>query len=445
MPSLFETIRSTLKASPAYPGGEGSGIVIVAGGKFLASAYIAIRHLRRHGCRLPIQVWHLGPDEIPDFWRELTADLQVTAVDALRAPGASDFRRLGGWECKIHAIVACPFQRVLLLDADNIPLRDPTFLFEHESVRRHGHIFWPDFYYKPGEKYSIRETAWRELGLPPRAGQEIDSGQIAIDRQACWRQLQATRALNALSDQCYGRLTWGDKDTFTLGWLLTGQTSHVVPIRPRFIEQEAASAFWQYWTDGKPLFQHQRKWFDPPERIAPQLLKDELLKEQSLAYLREFWAAAESAGFRMIQPTQPAATNRKVSAVPTPSTPAVSGSQWQRMGTRAFQQGDHERAIACFQQAVALEPANAAFRVDIAAALSKADRPSQALPHLLHALRQQGRLPEIHNNLGAVLEQVGRHSEAASAYHNAVALRPDYLQAKLNLGRALRKAGDSGA
>jgi hypothetical protein len=37
---------------------------------------------------------------------------------------------LGGWQLKPYSIVHCPFREVLFLDADNVPLRDPTFLFE---------------------------------------------------------------------------------------------------------------------------------------------------------------------------------------------------------------------------------------------------------------------------------------------------------------------------
>jgi hypothetical protein len=48
---------------PAY---SGAGIVIPAGGlRYLVNAWVCVRMLRRHGCRLPVQLWHLGPQEMP--------------------------------------------------------------------------------------------------------------------------------------------------------------------------------------------------------------------------------------------------------------------------------------------------------------------------------------------------------------------------------------------
>src|SRR5882724_4019955 len=110
--SISIIVKETIREEHRYPGGKGRGIVVVGGGRYLASAYLCLRHLRDRGCSLPVQLWHLGPAEIPDFWVRLARPLDVSMVDALRALGARDFRRLGGWECKIHAIAGCPFEEV---------------------------------------------------------------------------------------------------------------------------------------------------------------------------------------------------------------------------------------------------------------------------------------------------------------------------------------------
>src|SRR5579859_2117285 len=177
-------------------GGSGRGIVIVGGGRYLPSAFIALSHLRRVGCRLPAQLWYLGDDELAPCWSRLARHLDVTAVDAKSVPGAEDFEHLGGWECKVHAIFGCSFEQVLLIDADNIPLTDPGFVFDSPQFARYGQMFWPDFLYTPGHQYAVRQRAWTDLGISGAAGIELESGQIAIDRRRCWRQLQVCRALN---------------------------------------------------------------------------------------------------------------------------------------------------------------------------------------------------------------------------------------------------------
>ena len=62
---------------------SGRGIVICAGGlRYFTNAYVSASVLRRHGCTLPIQFWHLGPAEMTDEMRQLVAHLDVTTVDA---------------------------------------------------------------------------------------------------------------------------------------------------------------------------------------------------------------------------------------------------------------------------------------------------------------------------------------------------------------------------
>lgn len=350
---LADRISAALKRPDTLPSGHGRGVVIVGGGEYLASAYIAIRHLRRTGCRLPVQLWYLGRQEIPPFWRELTDRLGVESVDAFSVKGAEDFDGLQGWQCKVHALAACPFAQVLLLDADNIPLRDPTFLFDSEPFTQYGQIFWPDFRYGSHHQYAIRERAWRELGLDPQRGVELESGQLLIDRKRCWRELQVCRAMNVHSRQVYGRWTWGDKDTFTLAWLLTGRRYFSIPLRPKFIEQARSSVLWQYWIEGGELFQHQRKWVGTPEEIRPQLLGKEQFKEESLRYLQEFWEAAKQSSWK---PTPRHDEPVHIALKQTSGTGNMSATELANQARAALQQGDVLEATRLFERAVQLEP-----------------------------------------------------------------------------------------
>lgn len=49
--------------------------------------------------------------------------------------------------------------------------------------------------------------------------------------------------------------------------------------------------------------------------------------------------------------------------------------------------------------------------------------------------------PEIHNNLGTALDQVGRLTEAVACFRSAVALDPSYVRPRVNLGKVLRLQG----
>lgn len=45
---------------------------------------------------------------------------------------------------KIHVA----HREVLLLDCDNIPVRDPSYLFSNPDYQQYGNLFWPDFWAK---------------------------------------------------------------------------------------------------------------------------------------------------------------------------------------------------------------------------------------------------------------------------------------------------------
>lgn len=280
----------TAASEPArFAIGEGRGIVIVGGGRYLPSAYILIRHLREHGCTLPIQLWHLGPSEIIDAWFTLAGALDVETIDATPWLQLAGFLRFGGWEAKIAAIIGCRFQQVLLIDADNIPLFDPSFVFESEQFLHFGQVFWPDFPYDAGSSFAIRPAAWKMLGMAPLIGAELESGQLVVDKAKCWREIQVAVVMNANSERFYRRFTWGDKDTYVLAWRLTKRPYYTVPLRPAYIDRTSALILWQHWHDGRRMFQHQRKWFEAPDETTGQMMDDELLKEESLAYHRDYW------------------------------------------------------------------------------------------------------------------------------------------------------------
>jgi len=49
---------------------------------------------------------------------------------------------------KALAILLSRFSHVLLLDADNFPVKDPSFLFDLPAYTETGALFWPDFWYR---------------------------------------------------------------------------------------------------------------------------------------------------------------------------------------------------------------------------------------------------------------------------------------------------------
>ncbi|HVX81342.1 MAG TPA: hypothetical protein VHB23_08185, partial [Devosiaceae bacterium] len=111
---------------------SGRGIVIAAGGATVfTNAYVLVSVLRDTlGCALPIEVWHLGAAEMSPSMAALLGELGATVVDAGPLVAETGASVRDGWQLKPFAMLHSRFAEVLLLDADQVPIRDPAICFE---------------------------------------------------------------------------------------------------------------------------------------------------------------------------------------------------------------------------------------------------------------------------------------------------------------------------
>ena len=249
-------IADRLETIEPYPRGrfQGRGIVVCAGGaRMFLNAYVLIRILRETlRSALPIQLWHLGPQELSTVMRALIDDLDVEPVDAFAVREKHPAAIADGWQLKPYAVLHSRFEEVLLLDADQVPVRDPAELFDWPQYEEAGALFWPDIVDLVPDN-----PVWRLCGLEPRCCPSLESGQVVIQKQRYWRALNLVAFLNEHADTFY-QLVYGDKDTFLIGGLLANTTFSVVPYRP-FVDSRCLV---QRDFAGAPLFQHRTgsKW-----------------------------------------------------------------------------------------------------------------------------------------------------------------------------------------
>jgi hypothetical protein len=242
---------------PNYPDHfDGCGIVICAGGiKYNPCAWVLVRLLRHLGCQLPIEIWHAGNIECDPQWTALISRYDVVCRDALKTREQHPHPRLRGWPIKPYAILHSRFEEILFLDADNVPVKDPTFLFECQRYDETGAVFWPDI------EQSITppdSPLWQLFGVPYQAGPDQESGQILINKSRCWKALNLCNWYNEHADFYY-RHVYGDKDTFRFAWQRLGQPISWIPTR---VSLEMPHTLLQHDFAGNVLFQHRfgHKW-----------------------------------------------------------------------------------------------------------------------------------------------------------------------------------------
>eukprot|EP00873_Tetraselmis_striata_P020600 jgi/Tetstr1/440864/TSEL_029137.t1 len=163
---------------PPEPGSR--GIVIAVSDGLLISAYAVVRLLRAHGCKLPIDLWAF-PDELTEASREALKELTLV----LR----------------------------------QLPVRDPTYLFDSHEFLEAGTIFWPDFWNPGNSIFGVTRHShvWELLGVPFVDMFEQESGQLLVNRARHVAPLHLMMYY-AKPDKLLWRwkLVWGDKDLFRL-------------------------------------------------------------------------------------------------------------------------------------------------------------------------------------------------------------------------------------
>jgi hypothetical protein len=256
-----------LQSVPAYPTGrfDGSGIVMLAGGpRFFTSAWVGLWVLRRVlNCRLPVQVWYLGAGEMSASMIRILEELDVECVDALEVQRTYPTSAMGGWELKPYVMLHSRFEELIYIDADVVPLADPSYLFQSSEYRESGAIFRPGMDTLPAE-----HPIWEICRVAYREEPDFESGQLVLDKERCWRALHLALHLNEESDFYY-RYVNGDKETFHLAWRMLDQPYGMPSKRPAWVtglinpdDTNFADVLIQHDFAGTPIFQHRTgaKW-----------------------------------------------------------------------------------------------------------------------------------------------------------------------------------------
>ena len=201
---------------------KGRGIVMSVGGiKYFTDAWVSINMLREIGCKLPIEVWYKG-NELSAECIKSFAKLKVICKDF------NDYDKsfLEGYMFKPAAILYSQFKDVVFIDADNICLSDPEKLLDSEIYKETGAVFWQDFWHTP-----VENPIWDLMKVNFRQMKEQESGQMLINKETCWRELNLCMQLNRMNNIFY-KILLGDKDTFRFAWLSLGKDFYYISKEP---------------------------------------------------------------------------------------------------------------------------------------------------------------------------------------------------------------------
>lgn len=196
------------------------GIVTTAGNADTTARLLTLlRVLRKdYEVRLPVEVWTF-PGELVHGSQQYVEIEQLGGTIHVVPEEYHLVKDTGAWknfQIKGLAIALSKYQELLYLDSDNIPLRDPTYLFDTHSYTKEGSgkaVFWPDL-----SRDHVDNAVWRIMGTPCTMDDfTFESGQIVIDKTGNDGLNLAALHLAAymqIENQFWFKLCGGDKDTF---------------------------------------------------------------------------------------------------------------------------------------------------------------------------------------------------------------------------------------
>ncbi|KAI1637745.1 glycosyltransferase family 71 protein [Biscogniauxia mediterranea] len=259
----------------------GRGIVLTAGDNQAPWLLTTIYSFRQLGCTLPIEVMYLGESDLGEDYRsDLEALPGVTTRD-ISAMVNDEGWKLAGWAVKPFAILLSSFREVIFIDADSLFFRDPAVLFEDPEYRRTGALFFRDRVFEPGSKKDflkqimprpVPKLAKQSPWWTGESSHAQESGVVVVDK---WRHFMALLLVCRFNgsdrdkrndiDGIYN-LMYGDKETFWIGFLLSGDESYafhggatgsmgiVEPPKKETEDDEGKEELVHFGLDGRPLW-----------------------------------------------------------------------------------------------------------------------------------------------------------------------------------------------
>lgn len=240
---------------------KGTGVVYVAGKRYMPTMLVSLQMLRRYSPHIPVEVIMGSREEYePELCERVLPELGAKCLileDILGKDFMLDFD-IHGYQVKTLGILVSSFDNVIFIDSDNMPLRNVEQLVHQEPYVSTKYVIWPDVWYRTTSP-AYYDIAGLELGDRVRGDLEMtdtsesplhdlqgaipdsssESGQLAVSKNAHYRDLLLATYYNLYGfDIYYPLLTQGgpgqgDKETFIAAAHALNSTVYQIHGRPR--------------------------------------------------------------------------------------------------------------------------------------------------------------------------------------------------------------------
>lgn len=119
-------------------------------------------------------------------------------------------------------------------------------------------------------------------------------------------------------------------------------------------------------------------------------------------------------------------------------SPTFQALVWFQLGNISEKNGDHERAVRAYREAIKMRPEEAGIWNNLAVALENLDRYSDERDAAQQATRLKPDMADAWYNLGTALAHLNQFDEASKAFEEVVRLKPTDAEGWYDLGTIYR-------
>lgn len=217
------------------------GIVSSAGGEYMPTFVVTLRLLRRTGCMLPVELFVKDSTEYEShICEKILPELNARCVVLSEAMGLensintdnADGVKIEHYQLKSFAVLFSSFENIIWLDADCIPIHDPTTLLTTDPFKSTGLVTWPDYWASTISPLYFTISHQPEFPTTDRATTE--AGVFLVSKKAHSRTLLLAAYYNYYGPSHYYHLLdqgapgEGDKDTFIQAAAAVGEKFYTV-------------------------------------------------------------------------------------------------------------------------------------------------------------------------------------------------------------------------
>ncbi|KAJ5993608.1 nucleotide-diphospho-sugar transferase [Penicillium sp. IBT 35674x] len=260
MQEAHDGFVAAIKEPKARPYNKGTkGIVSSAGGEYLPTFVASLRMIRRTGCELPVEVFLKDWVEYEPYICEvvlpkLDAQCKVLEeiMDVVRDGQGKPSKhiKVEHFQIKPFAMLLSSFENFIWIDADCVPLHDPTALLGSDPFSSTGLVTWPDFWANTASPLYFNISRQSEPLMTARAATE--SGVMLVSKRKHFPTLLLAVYYNYYGPEYYwpllgqGAYGQGDKDTFIQAASALGTTFHTVSEPVAAVERDYDNGAWTF-------------------------------------------------------------------------------------------------------------------------------------------------------------------------------------------------------